>query len=197
MRLIGVCGRSGSGKGLFCRLASENGIKIIDCDKVYNDLVSKPSPCLTEIADSFGTESVKDNKLNRRYLASIVFNDKSKLALLNSITLVYIKNEINNTLSQCKEEEIVFLDAPTLFESGIDSECDSVIGIIASDDICASRITKRDGIPLSEAYSRLNNQLPESFIKDNCDIVIYNTSTEADFALKALAVINSIKEGRL
>ncbi len=197
MRLIGVCGRSGSGKGLFCRLAFENGIKIIDCDKVYKDLVSRPSPCLSEIADSFGAEAVKDNKLNRRYLAPIVFNDKSKLALLNSITLVHIKNEINNILFQCKEDDIVFLDAPTLFESGINSECDSIIGIIASDDICASRITKRDGISLSEAYARLNNQLPESFIKENCDIVIYNTSTEAEFLEKALAVINSIKEGSL
>ncbi len=197
MRLIGVCGRSGSGKGLFCKLASENGIKIIDCDKVYKDLVSKLSPCLSEIADAFGAEAVKDNKLNRRYLAPIVFNDKPKLALLNSITLVHIKNEINNILSQCNDSDIVFLDAPTLFESGIDSQCDSVIGIIASDDICASRITKRDGIPLSEAYARLSNQLPESFIKENCNIVIYNTSTEADFALKALEVISNIKEGSL
>jgi dephospho-CoA kinase len=193
MRIIGLCGRSGSGKGSFCKIAAKNGIKVIDCDVVYKELVSKPSECLFEIAKHFGSDAIKDQSLNREYLAEIVFSDKSKLILLNEITHKYIRAEVNKILADANDDDIIILDAPTLFESGIDEICDTVIGILASDTACAERITLRDGISTEKALSRLSNQLTNDFIIEHSDIVVYNESSLTELEKASESVIASLR----
>ncbi len=194
MRLIGLCGRSGSGKGLFSSVAAKNELKVIDCDKVYKDIVSKPSPCLAEIAEHFGDTVIKDNALDRRALASIVFSDRNKLELLNTITHKHIIAEIENILSQYNDGDIVIIDAPTLFESGVDSMCELIVGIVASDEQCIARIIKRDNISEQEALSRLSNQRTNDFIIENSDCVIYNDSSQEDFIKASEELINELKK---
>lgn len=197
MRLIGLCGRSGSGKGVFSSVAAQNGVFVIDCDAVYKELVSKPTKLLSELQKEFGNGIIKNGALDRRVLAPIVFSDKEKLSKLNSISHRYIKIEIESILSSLPEETVVLLDAPTLFESGIDEMCDLIVGVVASDEICVSRIVKRDNITEKEAKLRLSNQYPLEFIIDNCDCIIYNDQTLFDFEIASLEIVNNIKEGLL
>ncbi len=196
MRLIGLCGRSGSGKGCFSEIARQNGFYVIDCDAVYKELVSRPSLCLNELAEAFGKEIIKDNALDRRTLAPIVFSDKEKLKLLNKITHKHIREEVVNIISSKDDNTIFIIDAPTLFESGIDSMCELIIGILAPDSVCASRIVNRDKISETDAMARLNNQLSQEELIENCDYIIYNDSTLDDFSNSALDLLNKIKEGR-
>ncbi len=197
MRIVGLCGRSGSGKGVFSSVAAQNGIKVIDCDAVYRDMVSGPSACLSDIETHFGSESVKDGALNRPYVAQIVFSSPEKLLLLNNITHKYIRAEIEQTLSQGDPDDIFLIDAPTLFESGIDASCDLVIGIVAPDKLCVSRIVSRDGISDEKALSRLQNQYSQQFIIENCDVILYNDSTLEAFINEASDMITALKEGRV
>ncbi len=194
MRLIGLCGRSGSGKSSFTRLAQEYGIKTIDCDAVYRDLVSHPSECLSEIAKAFGTSVIENGALNRRVLAPIVFSDKEKLNLLNSITHKHIKNEVYNILRSADEKETFILDAPTLFESGLDKDCHIIVAIVADDRISIERIVKRDGISPEEAAKRLSNQHPMEFFYKNCNYVLENNSSLEDFNTKSRKLLQHIKE---
>lgn len=197
MRLIGLCGRSGSGKGVFSTVASQNGIFVIDCDAVYKDLVSKPTDLLSELESEFGNEIIKNGALDRRTLAPIVFSNKEKLSKLNEISHKYVRAEIERIVSSLPDEMIVLLDAPTLFESGIDEMCDLIVGVIASDELCISRIIKRDNISEEEAKLRLANQNSLEFIVDNCDCIIYNDQTLSDFEKSSIEIIKSIKEGAL
>lgn len=194
MKLIGLCGRSGSGKGTFAICAEQEGIKVIDCDSVYRDLVSKPSDCLTELAESFGDSIVVDNSLDRASLAKIVFTDKEKLELLNKITHKHIRAEIAAIVSGFDDDEVVILDAPTLFESGIDGICDHIVGIVADDELCVSRITERDGINEENARLRLLNQLTNDFIIENSDSVVYNDSTREAFENASHELARYLKE---
>ena len=181
MRLIGVCGRSGCGKSIFCDIARQKGFVVIDCDKVYRELVSKPSECLNELQEAFGSEIIENGALNRKKLASIVFTSAEKLALLNEITHKHIINRMDEILSNCAEDSVVLLDAPTLFESGISERCELIIGITASDEVCKSRIITRDNLTEVQANQRLSNQKPNEFFVENCDIIIYNETTLEDF----------------
>lgn len=195
MRLIGLCGRSGSGKGVFCELALQNGFKVIDCDAVYKDLVSYLSPCLLEIKSAFGDETVKNNSLDRRYLAPIVFSDPEKLKLLNKITHKYITEEVQKILSSMPEDALVILDAPALFESGMDELCDLIVGIIAPDELCISRIVARDNISREEATMRLSKQLSAESLIERSDCLVYNDSSLDGFSDGALLLLNKIREG--
>ncbi len=193
MRLIGLCGRSGCGKSFFCNIAAREGFKIIDCDKVYWDLVSYRSRCLVEIEQAFGSEIIENDMLNRRVLAPIVFSNPEKLKLLNDITHKHILAKIDELISQFNENDIVILDAPTLFESGLNKKCHKIIGVVANDDVAVSRIMARDNISRSEAASRLANQKPFEFFLENCDHVIYNESSVEEFEESSLKVINDLK----
>ncbi len=196
MRLIGLCGRSGSGKSSFCKLALELGFIVIDCDLVYNELVSKRTPCLDELEANFGKTVIENDSLNRKKLAPIVFSDREKLELLNKITHKHITNRIFEMLGEYGEDAFVILDAPTLFESGLDNQCESVIGIIAPDELCISRIIKRDGITEQQAASRLSNQLTNDFIIEHSDYIVYNETTPEAFAEASQGLLVSLKEDK-
>jgi dephospho-CoA kinase len=176
MRVIGLCGRSGSGKGVFSELAREKGMTVIDCDAVYREMVSNPSDCLREIESEFGSEVIKNSALDRRALSKIVFSDREKLNRLNEITHKYVLTEVERIIGLSPDDSTVIIDAPTMFESGCDKYCDLIIGIIAPDDVCVSRIVARDGILESDAISRLSNQYSNEFIVENSDVIIYNDS---------------------
>ncbi len=196
MRLIGLCGRSGSGKGVFSEVAVQNGIFVIDCDKVYKELVSKPTPLLDELENEFGSEIIKNGTLDRKTLAPIVFSDKEKLQRLNKITHKHIRREIGYILSSL-ENDIVLLDAPTLFESGINEVCDLIVGVVASDDVCLSRIVERDNISEENAKLRLSNQPNLDFFIENCDCIIYNDQSLEEFKSSSLEIVSAIKERKL
>lgn len=197
MRIIGLCGRSGSGKSFFRSLAEKEGFKVIDCDGVYANLVSHPSPCLLEIAENFGEKAIANNALNRAYLGPVVFNDKEKLNLLNTITHRHITAEVKDIISRYGDDDIVLLDAPLLFESNLSDICHIVVGIIATDEICIKRIVERDGISVREAEDRIKNQLSSAVLQEKCHIVIANETTAEDFIKHSLDVISDIKEGRV
>ena len=192
MRLIGICGRSGCGKSVFCDIAREKGFVIIDCDKVYKEMVSCPSECLNELERAFGNEIIAENSLNRRVLADIVFSNPEKLALLNEITHKHITKRVDEIISLCPEESTVLLDAPTLFESGMSDRCEKIVAITASDEVCISRITERDNITEDKAKQRLSNQKSAEFLIENCDIIIYNETSLQDFENAANEVLTEL-----
>lgn len=183
MRLIGVCGRSGSGKGVFCDEARKRNIKVIDCDALYHKMVSKPSQCLDDIAHEFGDKFIKNHALDRKSLAEEVFSDKEKLKRLNRITHMHITDEIFRIIYESQNESYIILDAPTLFESGLNKYCDIIVGIIANDEICIERILKRDSITYEMAQKRLESQKSLDFIVENSDALIYNDGDIDDFLI--------------
>ena len=179
--IIGLTGPSGSGKTTLCALAKDFSIDNIDADKVYHALLVPPSPCLDEIVESFGSSIIKSDKtLNRVALASLVFSDHSgqKLKLLNKITHKYVKSELKQILSEMKKKGsfAVLVDAPTLFESGFDEECDFTVALLASNDQRSNRIIERDGLTEVQAQQRLSAQKSDSFFKERADHIIINNS---------------------
>ena len=197
MRLIGLCGRSGSGKSVFAEVAKEYGITVVDCDELYAEMVSKPSPCLAEIEKNFGVEAVKGGALDREYMAPLVFGDKQKLALLNKITHKHITSELEKIFKTFGEDEVVILDAPTLFESGLEQKCELIISVIAPYDDCVKRITERDNIPVEKAEARLASQKTDEFLIENSDILVYNDSSLQAFETACGDIAQKLKGGSL
>ncbi len=176
--LIGLCGRSGSGKGTVASFFEESGIPSIDTDAVWRDL-SGPSAeegkigeCLAALSEVFGEKAVSpDGSLNREYVRSVVFSEDGaeKRDLLNRTAHPFI---IKETLKRAEELAVggfsaVIVDAPLLFESGLDKMCDLVIATDAPDDVLIERIVARDGIAEQRAAERLAAQIrPEDLPVD-------------------------------
>lgn len=179
MVIIGLTGPSGSGKTTLCDIAKDFGIASIDADKVYHSLLIPPSPCLDEIAESFGGGVLLDDgTLDRAALGSVVFGDASgeKLDLLNSITHKYVKARFREIIKSLEAdgERAVIVDAPTLFESGFDSECSFTVAILADGKSRRDRIISRDSLPPERADLRLSSQKPDEFFTSRADYTLYN-----------------------
>lgn len=180
--LIGLCGRSGSGKGYVAKKFAAYGIPSVDTDAVYRTLTAQAeeySPCMRELVAAFG-ESIAhaDHSLNRRVLSAVVFADggAEALAALNKITHKHILRETMRVADTLVQEgaHAVIVDAPVLFESGFDAYCDCTLCVVAPEEVSVARIVKRDGITEDEARRRLASQISADELVSRCDYVIEN-----------------------
>lgn len=177
--LIGLTGQTGAGKSTVCSLLKSRGYSVIDADLIARQVVDRGEKCLLDLAIEFGIEILNaDGTLHRRKLADIVFNDKEKRVRLNQITHPYILDEIKLQTDALLEkgERVVFLDAPTLFESGGDALCDKIVSIVAPVGLRASRIKSRDILTEDEASARIGAQHGNKFYAERSDFVIENSS---------------------
>jgi len=179
MKIIGVTGSSGAGKTEACKIIEKIcDAEIIDADKVAKNLSKKGTMYLNSIVDSFGEDIIyKNGALNRRKLANIIYEDDKKREQLNKCTFDYIVQDIQKKINNMNHKEIILIDAPLLFESGLDSICDFVISIISERDEQIRRICLRDGINEEDAVKRLNAQSTNEFFLENGDVIIYNNKT--------------------
>ena len=172
--IIGLTGQSGAGKSTASEMLSKRGFTFINCDDTAYRAASIPE-FLSEVTEHFPL-CVENGQLKRRELASIVFNDQKLLKLYNSLIFPYITAELFSEIRRLKSEgeKLVILDAPTLFESGLQDLCDAVISVIAPLDVKIRRILGRDGIPVELVTSRISSQHDEDFFKSRSDWVIIN-----------------------
>ena len=179
--LIGLCGRSGAGKGTVGLFFAEEGIPVIDTDAVYREMTGpcgeggSLSPCMLAVSEIFGPDAVcEDGSLNRTYVSSVVFSagGKEKRELHNDVTHRLILEEAERRAEKLKAEGYgaVIIDAPLLIESGFYKKCDLVVAVDAPDDVLVRRITLRDGITEAQARARLAAQ--SSPAEGSVDILI-------------------------
>lgn len=185
MKIIGLCGSSGSGKGYASCVFEALGIPSIDTDRLYREKTARGnSPCLKELASEFGALILDGaGELNRGALAKIVFEDDKtgvKLKRLNEITHKYIRIDTEELIECYKQKGAiaVVVDAPVLYESGFDKMCDFCVCVISPLEEKLRRITERDKITKEKALARLNAQMSDSELIKRAKYKIDNSGAD-------------------
>ena len=177
--ILGLTGPSGAGKGLVAKhLQDAHGFAWIDTDAVYHELTNAPSPCLAELQEAFGSDVIKQDKLDRKALAAIVFapDAKDKLELLNRITHKHVLKVTQASIQDARQNQAAgaIIDAPLLFEAGADKLCTHTAAVLADKDVRMERIMARDGLTNQAAQRRLNAQKPDAFYVEKADFILEN-----------------------
>ena len=179
--IIGLTGGIATGKSQSSKIFKELGCYIIDADKLSRTLTSKDSKCLKEIVETFGTDILNYNgTLNRKKLGQIVFNDKQAKMDLERIIHPHIIKKTNEIIAKKYNKTNIIVDAPLLFEVGLDRVCDKVIVIYARYHIQITRFMKRDNLSKEEAIKRIALQMPIEDKMRLADITIDNSGTLID-----------------
>ena len=202
MLVLASCdfGGSGSGKSLVSRMLCDRGIPYIDADAVYSDLVSGESACLSELVLAFGDSIISpDGSLNRRAMADLVFSGEGaaeRRRLLNSITHRHVLDEIRHWLDGCRDSgaELAVVDAPLLFESGFDRECNLTVAVVADRELRIRRICERDGLDRAAAERRIDAQLSSDELSSRVDRVIYNNGSLDELFESACRLVDEIRK---
>lgn len=187
--ILGITGGTGCGKTTLLQAIGQLGGTVIDCDRVYHQLLQTDTAMLTAINTRFpGT--VTAGVLDRKALAGIVFSDETALKDLNTITHSAVRKQVSEILKNAGE--LVAIDAIELFDGGLAELCHVTVAVTAPEADRIQRLTVRDGISKEQALQRIRAQKPESYFREKCDHVLENTGTAADFQQKCLAFFQKL-----
>ena len=160
MYKVGVTGGIGSGKSLVCRMLLERGAQVYNSDLRAKELMTSDDIIRRELTERFGAEVFAGGVLNRQYLAERVFVDEMELAALNAIVHPRVLSDFEQWAEQ-QESEYVVIESAILFESGIDKIVDSVVAVMAPEDLRIERTIERDGLSREQVEERMRNQLSD------------------------------------
>lgn len=173
MLKIGLTGGIGSGKSTVASVFETIGIPVYYADDAAKRLMNSDPALRASVIKHFGEASYANDQLDRKYLAGIVFNDREKLELLNSLTHPVTIRDASEWMEK-QTSPYVIKEAALLFESGASEQLDMIIGVYAPQHIRVKRVMERDGLPVEEVMKRISRQIDEEMKMKLCDFVITN-----------------------
>lgn len=177
MLKIGLTGGIGSGKTTVAKVFETLGIPVYYADEATKRLMNSDENLKYLLIKNFGEATYKNGELDRKYLANIVFNDKDKLELLNSITHPATINDAEEWIKD-QTTSYIIKEAALLFESGAAKNLDYFIGVYSPEELRINRVMQRDNISREEVLQRLSKQMDENKKMELCDFVIINNEEE-------------------
>ena len=199
--MIGLTGQTGAGKTTAAKVMTEaygeELLPHIDCDRATRNILTEDEEAREDIMRQF-PEFFTDGAFDRRKAAALLFSDKALLARYDAAIFPHITRRINALIGEIGRkfaesgEGMILLDAPTLFEAGIDSICDVIVSCIAPAELRMERIIARDGVTPEQAAARIASQHSDEFFRERSDYVIENMGDEQALKDAALSVIDEI-----
>lgn len=198
MIIAGLTGTIGTGKSTVAAMFGELGAFIIDADKLAHDVVEPDKPAWQSIVKTFGQDILnKDRTLNRQKLADIVFNNKDKLQMLNSIVHPAVLSEDARLVEQRKAVDpngLIVKDIPLLLELGPEVArmlVQVIIVVYCSPQVQLKRLITR-GMAESDAKDRIRNQVPVEEKIKFADFVVNNDGSLEETRRQVVAIYNKL-----
>ena len=181
MKVIGLTGGIGSGKSTVSAYMKEKGCEIIDADLISRQMTEKDSPALDEIREAFGDGFfLGDGSLDRKALGDLVFSDENKRGILQEIVTKKVVKTIDERLRRLKESGfsgIAVIDAPLLFECGMEDMADENWLVTAGLESRIERVCRRDGLSREQILSRIESQMSQEEKEKYSRCILDNSGT--------------------
>lgn len=171
--VIGITGGTGAGKSSALAVLESLGTVVLDCDKVYHEMLGRDEELQKAISRAFPGVFRPDGSLNRQKLGQEVFMKKEQLEKLNAIVYSFLVPEIQRRLEEAGDS-VCAIDAINLLESGLDIVCDRTVAITSPTELRVRRIMARDQITERYARMRITAQKPDEYYRSKCSCELNN-----------------------
>lgn len=172
---LGVTGGIGSGKSVVCSVLAAMSIPVFNADASSKKILETDDAVVLSVKELLGPRSYSSSgKADRKYIASVVFNDVQKLNQLNSILHPAVQRHYNSWVEKNKEHEIVAKEAAIMFESGSNIGMDAIAAVIAPAELRIHRVVQRDNKSSDEVLKIISRQMDESLIVQKSNFIIHN-----------------------
>lgn len=174
MLKVGITGGIGSGKSTVSAVFVSLGIPFYNADARAKWLTEHHPDIVREIIALFGNQAYAFGSYNRKYIASLVFNDTDKLLQLNQIIHPRVEADYKQFCEEHKDALYTLKEAAILFESGSYKLLDKTIMVLAGKELRIRRVCKRDNISREDVLKRMEKQMPDEEKVKLADFVIKN-----------------------
>ena len=176
MLKIGITGGIGAGKSTVAGIFKVLGVPVFDADATAKNILNTDPILREQIAAAFGSETYKNGLLDRKYLATLVFNNPNQLAKLNALVHPATIKAANAWAKQWEQQGSPYIlkEAALLFEAGTNEGLNYIIGVTAPVELRIKRVMAREHVPREEVLSRMQHQLDDTEKMKRCNIVLDN-----------------------
>lgn len=177
--VLGLTGSIGMGKSTTARMFADEGIPVWDADATVHRLYQPGQPAARAVKMLFADAIDADGSVNRARLRALIQADSTVLDRLNAAVHPLVAVDRAAFLAAHATADIVLLDVPLLYETGLDAACDAVAVVSAPADIQRQRVLDRGAMTEDEFQTILARQIPDAEKRERADYVIPTTSLEA------------------
>lgn len=178
MKVVGLTGGIGSGKTTVGNIFKRLGIPIYDSDSRAKALYTENADLRKRVEEEFGADIYSRDQIDRAKLAAIVFQDKSKLEVLNGLVHPVLNFDFEHWANS-QEAPYVIREAAILLESGGYKVCDAIVVVTADESIRIARVQARDEATAKQVKARIQNQWPDQKRLEYADYEIRNNGEES------------------
>jgi dephospho-CoA kinase len=189
MLKVGLTGGIGAGKSTVASIFKVLGVPVFDADATAKNILNTDLVLREQVIAAFGSESYKNGLLDKKYLATLVFNNPDQLAKLNALVHPATIAAADKWASSYSDRPYIIKEAALLFEAGTHEGLDYIIGVTAPVELRITRVMARDQVSREEVLSRMQHQLDDTEKMKRCNFVIDNN--DASLVIPQVLALNS------
>ena len=198
--MIGLTGSIAAGKSLVARMLEDMGGRVIDSDRLQRVVTARGRIAFQRIVEVFG-EGILDGKgrIDRKALGGVVFRDRKKKRVLESITHTEIIKAADRRIRNVARREFkpVFLEAALLIEAGWHHFLDGVVVVVTDESLQAERMKKTREMSDEEIRLRLKAQMSSKQKAAAADWIIDNYGTKSQVRVRVRKVLGRIRKSKV
>lgn len=169
---IVLTGGIGTGKSTVCNILKLYGFSIIDADKIANYILQKEKDSIIKL---FGKKYIKDNSVDKKALAKLIFKNKDAKQKLENLMHPLIKKKIIEESLKLEKYKVPYIiDIPLFFETK-NYPIKRVAVVYAPKELQIQRVVNRDKLSYEEAIERIESQLSIEKKKEKATYLIDNS----------------------
>ena len=194
LKKVAVTGGVSSGKTTVCRILEDHGAFQVSSDEIIHQLLSLNTICIEQVTNLLGSEIIKDEKIDRRKVAELVFSSEEKLRALEKILHPLLFEEIEKLYQKIKKlnkYSLFVVEMPLVQEIGKQTYFDIIISIISDEKLAKERFQNR-GFSPHEYEERMRWQwLPKEKAK-KAHFIITNNGSLSELNAEVICLLKKI-----
>jgi len=190
--IIGLTGSIGMGKSTTASMFRDEGCPVFDADQAVH-LYEKNGKAVPIIKSAF-PDAIKNGAVDRSVLGEHMRADHFHLKVLESFIHPLVGEVRAKFFEENSTADIVVLDIPLLFETGVDKLVSHIVVVTAPAAVQRKRVLARGGMTEELFKSLLMRQTPDSEKRRRADTLIFTDKGLANAREQVQSLLKRLRD---